>query len=72
METHECAKQSTDKGDETIEDGDGACDDVRNKTDSCGAADPGAPVYYAVGGEVPGASEGADEDEFRGKLVVLC
>lgn len=72
METHECAEQSTDKRDETVEDWNGAGDDIGNKADSCGAADPGAPVDHAVGGEMLGASEGADEDEFRRELVVLC
>ena len=64
LEAHERAEQGTDQRDQRVENGDGAGDDVCDYRDAEGAAEPGAPVYRRVAGQVSGALEDVDEDVF--------
>lgn len=49
LERHGGSEESSDKGDEAIEGGDRAGDDVGDDCDCEGAAEPGYPVDYCVG-----------------------
>lgn len=64
----QCSEKGADKGDETAKDWDAGGDNVGDDGHAEGAAEPDSPVSEAVGGEVLGASEEANEGVFGGNL----
>jgi hypothetical protein len=70
LETHESTEDGTHERDETTEGGDAAGNAVGDEGGATDAAEPRNPVDHAVGGEVLGVAECADEDVFGGQVGV--
>lgn len=71
MEAHQRSEEGTNQGYKLAENGNTACDAVRDDGDTEGARKPRDPVEHRVGRKVLRVSQGAYEHILGGQLVLL-